>query len=95
VSCVSGVGADDEPSKALLDRLTIAVIEAAGDLRDPNHLITIALKVGYRAGKAKEASVSLDARTVSAMKTLKVSGLSHGQIADRYDLAPEGQQVAF
>jgi hypothetical protein len=84
-----------EPSKALIDRLTLEVIETAGAKLDVNVVITLALKIGYRAGAYPEAAAPIPGPLASAMKTLKRSGLSVTQIASRFGVGRDDVLAAI
>jgi hypothetical protein len=75
-----------EPSRELVDRLTLEVIEAAGDSRDPNILITLAIKAGYQAARDGKAERETERRLASKVKALKASGLTVRDIAAAYGL---------
>lgn len=86
---------NDEPPKELVDQLTLEVIEAAGSKIDPNLLITLAIKAGYRAAMGAPKATAIDRRTAAKMRTLKTSGLTVAEIAKVYGAAAADVRVAL
>lgn len=76
----------NEPSKALIDRLTLEVIAAAGASLDPNVLVTLAIKAGYRAATEPGPPAGSDKRLTAKVKALKASGLTAKDISVAYGL---------